>query len=196
MSDPRGAHPSLNSHAHLPRSEVLFIGGRSGSGKSSAALALHSLLTRLQIEHCVLEGDYLDLAFPAPWEHRLAEKNLADVWRNYRALGYRRLVYTNTVSVLQTGELASAMGDDPRVHSALLTASDAEVHRRLSGRESGDEVARHVERSLAAAARLEREAPAGTRRIDTEARSPEQVAAMLLEVTGWSRSAGLGPRAG
>ena len=49
--------------------EVLFIGGRSGVGKTSAALELHALLTALDVRHAVIEGDNLDLAHPAPWQH-------------------------------------------------------------------------------------------------------------------------------
>ena len=113
------------------RSEVLFIGGRAGVGKSSVAFELHEHLYAAQIKHCVIEGDTLDLAYPRPWEHGLAEKNLADMWRNYRALGYRRLIYTNTVSVLETEGLAAAMGDDPTVKAVLLRASDATAAARL-----------------------------------------------------------------
>ena len=91
------------------RSEVLFIGGRSGVGKTTAALALHGLLTALDVRHAVIEGDNLDLAHPAPWRHPvpwnhgLAARNLAAMWHNYRVLGYRRLIYTNTVAVREIG---------------------------------------------------------------------------------------------
>jgi CO dehydrogenase nickel-insertion accessory protein CooC1 len=61
------------------QSEVLFIGGRSGVGKSSVAFELHAQLSAQKIKHCVIEGDNLDLAFPPPWEHHLAEQNLAAV---------------------------------------------------------------------------------------------------------------------
>jgi 2-phosphoglycerate kinase len=46
------------------RSEVLFVGGRSGVGKSSVAFELHAQLAALKVKHCVIEGDSLDLAFP------------------------------------------------------------------------------------------------------------------------------------
>jgi ABC-type ATPase involved in cell division len=175
------------------RSEVLFVGGRSGAGKSSAALALHSLLSELHIKHSVIEGDYLDLAWPAPWEHQLAEKNLAAVWRNYRELGYRRLIYTNTASVLRAPALALTMGDDPLVHAVLLSASDQEVRRRLSKREFGDEIERHVERSIVAAGTLEREADPRIPRINTDGRSPAEIATLLLELTGWGSRIPLTP---
>lgn len=39
--------------------------------------------------------------------------------------GYRRLIYTNTVSVLEADLIARAMGGAPRITSVLLTAGDA-----------------------------------------------------------------------
>lgn len=72
----------------MTNSRVIFIGGRSGVGKSAASFALHDLLSDLDVRHAVIEGDALDLAHPAPWEHRLAERNLAAVWANYLEVGY------------------------------------------------------------------------------------------------------------
>jgi adenylylsulfate kinase len=61
----------------MMHSEVLFLGGRSGVGKSSVAFEVHAQLAALNVKHCVIEGDSLDLAFPHLWEHHLAERNLA-----------------------------------------------------------------------------------------------------------------------
>ena len=138
-------------------SQVLFIGGRSGSGKTQAASSLHALLARENVRHAVIEGDYLDLAYPAPWEHRLAERNLSSVWSNYREVGYRRLIYSNTVAPLEAESLAAAMGDQPVVTAVLLLASDETVRARLSGRESGEELLSHLRPSKAAAGRLDAE---------------------------------------
>ena len=46
-------------------------------------------------------------------KHGLAERNLAARWANYRALGYRKMIYTNTASVFGNvlSELTVAMGD-------------------------------------------------------------------------------------
>jgi cytidylate kinase len=140
-------------------SEVLFIGGRSGGGKSSVAFELHTQLAALNIKHCVIEGDNLDLAFPHPWEHHLAEKNLAAMWANYRALGYRRMIYTNTVSVRFTEELAAAMGDEPKITAVLLTATDQTASARLRTREQGSGIQAHLDRSNDAARELERLTP-------------------------------------
>ncbi|KQR17418.1 ATPase [Cellulomonas sp. Leaf334] len=169
----------------MDRSELLVIGGRSGVGKSSVAHALHVHLRDAEVQHAVIEGDTLDLAWPAPWEHRLSMRNLAALWANYRELGYRRLIYTNTVAVLEADELAEAMGDNPRITGVLLTADDFVVGARLALRESGDELAAHIERSARADRRLSADTPAWMLRVATDGRTPTEVArtigALLLE---------------
>src|SRR5262249_2894297 len=65
------------------RSEVLFIGGRAGVGKSSVGSEIHTQLSAARVWHAFIEGDNLDLAYPPPSEHHLAERNLAAVWSNY-----------------------------------------------------------------------------------------------------------------
>lgn len=67
---------------------MLFVGGRSGVGKSNVAVEIHAQLSERRVRHCLIEGDFLDLAYPPAWEHNLAERNLAAVWRNYTALGW------------------------------------------------------------------------------------------------------------
>jgi hypothetical protein len=91
----------------MSQSEALFIGGRAGVGKSSVSNEIHIQLFAARVRHCCIEGDNLDLAYPPPWEHHLAERNLAAIWRNYRELGYRRMVYTNTASVRVVDELTA-----------------------------------------------------------------------------------------
>lgn len=88
------------------------------------AFALHVLLSARGVQHAVIEGDALDLAYPALWEQQMAERNLGAMWNNYAADGYRRLIYTNTVSVLEADKLAWALGEETKVTSLLLQASD------------------------------------------------------------------------
>ena len=45
----------------------------------------------------------------------LAERNLATMWSNYRALGYRRLVYLNTASVLPNPAPATSIRGAPKL---------------------------------------------------------------------------------
>lgn len=167
------------------RSEALFIGGRAGVGKSSVGAEIHLQLSAAGVQHCLIEGDNLDQAFPTPWEYGLAERNLAAMWANYRALGYRRLVYTNTVSVRFTADLTAAMGDDPLVTAVLLTSGDATARDRLARREIGTGLARHVERSDTAARALEEFSPAWVHRIATDDRTVADIAAEVISLAGW-----------
>lgn len=92
--------------------EVLLIGGRSGAGKTSVAVELHSLLAARSVRHALIEGDTLDLAWP--WPPDLAYENLAAIWSNYASRGYSRLIYTNTNSVLDSEPLLAARRRCPR----------------------------------------------------------------------------------
>ena len=165
--------------------QLLLIGGRSGSGKTQAASELHALLAREDVRHAVIEGDYLDLAHPTPWEHHLAERNLAAVWANYRELGYERLIYSNTIAPLQAAELAAAMGDDPVVTAVLLSASNDTAYARLAGRESGAELQEHLRRSEVVAARLDEECAPEVVRVDTNGRTSAEVAEHILGLLPW-----------
>jgi hypothetical protein len=167
------------------RSEALFIGGRSGVGKSSVGNEIHVQLSAASIRHCLIEGDNLDLAFPPPWEHGLAERNLAAMWANYRELNYRRMIYTNTVSVRFVDNLTAAMGDDPLVIAVLLTASDVTARQRLAQREIGTALESHVNRSGIAARELEQLSPPWVHRVATDERPVADIAAEIVALTGW-----------
>ena len=173
----------------MPRSEVLFIGGRSGAGKTTAAEALHDLLVAADVRHAVVEGDFLDLAHPAPHvehpEARLAERNLAALWTAYRELGHHRLVFTNTVSVLEWPALAAAMGDDPVVTAVLLRAADDTTAGRLARRAGGRVPEAQLAHSTATAGRLDAATADGVTRVDTDDLTPQQVARRLATLTGW-----------
>jgi hypothetical protein len=170
------------------QTRALLVGGRAGVGKSSVGNEIHEQLSAAGLRHCLIEGDNLDMAFPQPWEHHLAERNLAAMWANYRALGYRRMVYTNTASVLEKviGELTVAMGDDPRVTGVLLTCSDATARQRLAQREIGSALNSHVERSAQMARMLDRGAPAWVHRVATDARTVADIASEVISLTAWS----------
>ncbi|MEU6444912.1 hypothetical protein [Streptomyces sp. NPDC047046] len=171
--------------------ELLLIGGGAGVGKTSVGFEVSAALREAGTAHCLIEGDFMDQIHPAPAEdpHRSAitERNTAAVWANYAALGQRRLVYTNTVSVLEAPMLARAMGgDEVRTTLVLLTATAATVRERLAAREIGSEAEAHIERSLRMARRLDAEAPAATVRIATDGRSVPDIAADVVRASGWA----------
>lgn len=168
-------------------SDVIFIGGRSGVGKTSVAAEASRMLVRADVRHAVIEGDNLDQAYPEPWRDGvdLAEQNLAAMWRNYRAIGYSRLIFTNTVSVLQITALTAALGGEVRWFAALLTATDETAAGRLAHREVGTGLDEHLERSRAAARGLEA-AEHAVARIATDGRRVTDVAEEILVRAGWS----------
>lgn len=170
--------------------EALLIGGRAGVGKTTVGWEVSAGLQAAGVSHCLVEGDNLDQAFPAPpgdpHRTRLTEANLAALWRNYAALGYRRLIYTNTVSVLEADLIARAMGGAPRITSVLLTAGDATARRRLTAREIGSQLEPHVARGAAMARRLDAAAPASVVRIATDGRPVTDIAREVIAVTGWA----------
>lgn len=170
--------------------EALLVGGRAGVGKTTAGWEISAQLQAAQIGHALVEGDNLDQIFPAPADDpvrsRITEANLAAMWRNYTALGCRRLIYTNTVSVLEPDLIARAMGGDPRIIAVLLTADDATARQRLSGREIGSQLDAHVIRGAKTATYLEAEAPAWVHRIPTDGRSAIDIAREIIKTTGWS----------
>ena len=182
------------------RSHVLFISGRSGVGKSTAALALHETLVEKDIRHAVIEGDYLDLAHPAPHlefpGEGLSEQNLSRMWQAYKSLGYSRLIYTNTVAVLSIETLTTAMGDNPLVTAVLLQSSDEQAAERLDRRRLGSGRTALPGGNAKMARRLDDEAPASVHRLETGGLTPADVAARMLAFTGWSPgiSAAVGSR--
>ena len=169
------------------QTEVLLIGGRSGAGKSTVGHEMHAQLSAAGVRHCLIEGDNLDMAYPPPWEHSLAEQNLTAIWANYRALGYCRMIYTNTASVLEKviRELTAAMGDDPHVTAVLLRCSSATARHRLSQREIGTTLDQHVERSALMARKLDERAPRWVHRVVTDDRIIADIAAQIIGLAGW-----------
>ncbi|MFE6786711.1 AAA family ATPase [Streptomyces sp. NPDC057680] len=127
----------------MAQAEVLLIAGRAGVGKTTVAWEVSAQLRAEMVAHCVIEGDFMGQVHPAPEgdprRKKIAERNLTALWSNYAELGYHRLIYTHTVSVLAENEgmFRRAMGADVRIIRVALTASDATARERLTGRERG-----------------------------------------------------------
>ncbi|GGV87791.1 hypothetical protein GCM10010294_70020 [Streptomyces griseoloalbus] len=93
----------------------------------------------------------------------ITETNLTAVWANSARRGYRRLIYTATLSVLpeETGMFQRAMGTGVRIVWVLLTASDATARERLMRRELGSELEQELEGSARKARLLDQRLPHG-----------------------------------
>ncbi|MYV98536.1 AAA family ATPase [Streptomyces sp. SID3343] len=172
--------------------EVLLIGGRAGVGKTSVGWEVSAQLRAVAVAHAIIEGDFMGQVHPAPEgdpdRSEITESNLTAVWANFAQRGYRRLIYTNTVSVLPeaTGMFERAMGAGVRIVRVLLTASDVTTRERLAGRELGSELERELEGSIRKARLLEQGVPAGTVRVVTDGRPVVDIAREVVAATGWA----------
>jgi gluconate kinase len=170
------------------RVEVLLLGGRSGVGKTSVGYEVSELLQAAGVAHCLVDGDNLDAAHPRPPDDphgtALTEANLRALWANYAAIGHTRVVYVNTVSVLEAAMVLRAVGGGTAAR-VLLTAGDAVVAERLAAREVGSALERHLRRSAQAAEHLEAQAGPDVVRVATDGRTVTEVAAEVLRVAGW-----------
>lgn len=169
--------------------EVVLIGGRSGVGKSTVSYEVSDLLGRHGVAHALIDGDNLDAVVPAVEGSALAEANLAAIWRNYAAIGHRRAIYVNTVSVLEAGMIRRALGGDIAIIGVLLTARDAAIADRLGRREIGSALDTHLARSTAAASHLDAAAPGWVHRVATDGLQIEEIAARIVALTGWTDAA-------
>ena len=92
--------------------EVLLVGGRSGVGKTSVAYQVSEQWQAAGVAHCLIDGDRLSAAYPRPPDDpagsALTEADLHAMWADYVAVGYRRLIYVNTVSVLERAMIVRA----------------------------------------------------------------------------------------
>ncbi|QOV33639.1 hypothetical protein IM697_25945 [Streptomyces ferrugineus] len=175
----------------MDQAEALLIGGRAGVGKTTVGWEVSARLRAARVAHAVIDGDFMGAVHPAPPgdAHRadITARNLAAMWGNYAGLGYRRLVYTNTASVLDTSApvFRAAMGDDVRLVRVLLTATDATAEQRLAGRELGSELEHEMHSSARKARLLDEHAPADVLRVVTDGRTVIDIAAQVVAATGW-----------
>ena len=181
---------SLGRHVDREaRCSLLLIGGRSGVGKSSVGWEVSAQLRAASVAHCFIEGDFLDQAYPAPPGDpsctELTRRNLTALRRNYAELGHRRLIYTNTVSVVERELVVAAMGGKVTTTAVLLTAADDVANQRLSHRETGSQREAHVARGMAAARYLDAAAPPWVSRVSTDGRGVVEVAGEVIGLTGW-----------
>jgi hypothetical protein len=180
--------------------QILLLGGASGTGKTTVGWELSAILEQRCVDHCVIDGDTLGHIFPAPpgdpSRSGIVERNLVSVWSGFAEVGQTRLIYTNTVSVLEEEMIrravrASSAGGvvssevDVKFTSVVLVAGARTVAQRLARRETGDRVDLHIDRSLRAAMLLQQRASESVVVISTDGRAVEDVALDVLDATGW-----------
>jgi hypothetical protein len=170
------------------RVPVLVITGPVGVGKTTVAEEASGLLSDAQVRHALVDLARIGVCWPAPrddpWNERLAHRNLACMWSNFRAAGAQRLLLCRVLEArrLLRHVVQAVPGADITVIG--LRAPVDILHARIRSREAG----RDPDWYLAAAARLANELQRSTvedHRIDTVDRSAREVAADVLRLARW-----------
>jgi len=181
--------------------EILLITGPAGIGKSTLCWEMGDVLAEAGIAHVAIESDELDRVFPKPGAEELAslapgardvsQLNLAALWGTYRALGHTRLIMSGVM--LHVGfdkRWILAAIPEARITVVRLRGSEASLLGRLDRRETGAGREAQIERSLRQAQRMAGEAADGFFIIDTDGRTPPELARDVLGKVGWLGSFG------
>lgn len=166
---------------------VLLITGPVGVGKTSTAGAASWLLSQQKILHAHVDLPQISKAFPErdedPWNERLAHRNLACMWQNFRAIGAERLIVTRVLESRSLIQRIEHAVPGAQVVVVRLRAPLEVVQARIRARER-----HHPEWFLATAEHLVPamdEQPVENYLIDNSSSSIDETAREVLSAVGW-----------
>lgn len=170
---------------------LVMISGPVGVGKTSVGNEVSEQLIKLGIAHTFIDIDVLAQTFPRPGDDpfgsRLANENLASVWRNCAKAGSLNLIIAQVMETQrEVGALERAIpGSEAVVFQ--LRASEAVLRERVGKREIGSGHDWHVARALELARSLALAGPAD-HVIETDGRQVSEIAMEIVEHVRWQRS--------
>lgn len=176
--------------------EILLITGPAGVGKSTLCWEMGAMLAEAGIAHVAMESDELDRVFPKPGAEELAllapgardvsQLNLAALWGIYGALGHTRLIMSG-VMLHVAFDKSWILAAIPEAHITVvrLRAGDEALLERLDRRETGAGRDAQIERSLRQARRLAGEAASDFIVVETDGRTPAELAGEVLARANW-----------
>ncbi|MDT0441466.1 hypothetical protein [Streptomyces johnsoniae] len=182
---------------------VLWLCGAAGVGKSTVGFALYLRLLRAGLTAAYLDLEQIGFLRPAPPDdpgnHRVKARNLAAVWRTYRAAGARCLTVSGPMEdaatlAAYTKALPAATFTVCRLHAGREQLTSRIMSRGQGGSwaQPGDPLrGRSTARLLgvadaaAAQARALERSAVGDLRIDTDTYTAEEAAGTILTRTGW-----------
>jgi len=173
-------------HERAATVPVLVLNGSVGVGKTTIGTAISSLLANAEIPHAFVDRDALCVSWPhrGRFNEELANRNLAAVWRNFRALGAERLIVAGVLE--STGDVDAVRSAVPGAAMIVcrLRAPRAVRDARLRAREHGASRDWHLARSVELETILDC-AAVDDFSIENDGRSPDAVAHEVLARAGW-----------
>jgi adenylylsulfate kinase-like enzyme len=198
-----GGHPAAAADG-----PVLLLCGATGVGKSAVGFEVYLRDLRAGFTAAFIDLDQIGFCRPAPpgdtGNHRVKARNLAALWRTYHAAGAQRLIVAGPVEDegavrAYAGALPSATLTLCRLHAGRDQLTGRIMRRGQGGSwaQPGDpligqstaHLRRIADEAAADADALER-AAIGAWRIDTDGRTVEEAADLIIAQTGWHGRAG------
>ncbi len=171
------------------RVPVLLITGPVGVGKSSVLSEIEDLLQEAGMRFAAVELDALSYCHPPMrgddrFRTKLTFRNLASVWKNFRAAGAERLILSRVLE--SRSELVRYRRAVPGADITVvrLRATSRTLRQRVARREVRLGRAWHTERARELARIMDREGVEDIL-VETDGRTVNAVAREVLDRTGW-----------
>lgn len=184
--------------------EVLLIAGPTGVGKSTIGFQVYADLVkgRLGAGYADLEqiGFVRQAPSPALEVHRLRARNLAAIWRNYRAAGATRLVATGPIEDRAALQVYADELPAATVKLCRLRAAHDQLSQRILSRGAGgswpqpgdplrgqpaDTLRAVAARAAQESAALDRSGPGGVT-VDTDGLTVAEAADLVARAASWA----------
>jgi chloramphenicol 3-O-phosphotransferase len=167
---------------------VLVITGPVGVGKTTVAAAVDELLGAAGVAHALVDLDWLRWCSPSPADDpfhiALGLRNLAAVWAGYRAAGAGRLILVDVVEARADLDGYRAAVPGAGILVVRLRAALPTIQQRLQGRETGASLEWYHSRAAVLASQMDRDQVEDLL-VDTEGRTPQEIAAEIVARTGF-----------
>jgi hypothetical protein len=167
---------------------ILLITGPVGIGKSSVLFEAARLLREARIPHAAVDLAQIGEAWPPPaddrWNERLAHRNLACMWSNFREAGAERLLLERVLEARSLLRHVAAAVPGAQITVVRLRAPKEIVQARIRHREQGRDPSWYLEAAAYLVETMERSDIADYV-IETANRLASEVAQDILRTVGW-----------